>query len=126
MVKLFNSRSLASRQTAEKSIRATFEVLANRMYGDEAKDLAAQIPEELGQYLRGHEGENGTYMSLDEFYSAIADKAGIEVTEARDQVRAIFAVIEEAVTPGQFNHLRTNLSDEYAELFPARGAASGR
>ncbi|HAX75672.1 MAG TPA: DUF2267 domain-containing protein, partial [Cyanobacteria bacterium UBA11372] len=69
---------LDSREEAERATRATFEVLAERIVGDEAKDLASQLPQDLGQYLRGREGENGQAFSLKEFYQRVADKEGVE------------------------------------------------
>ncbi|NJL87333.1 MAG: DUF2267 domain-containing protein [Leptolyngbyaceae cyanobacterium SM1_1_3] len=106
-----------STEAVESFVQSVFEVLANRIYGNEAKDLASQLPEEIAQYLRGHEGENGTYMDLQTFYSRIAERSQLDVAEIPQKVRGLFAVIQKAVTPGQFDHLKVNLSDEYAELF---------
>lgn len=108
---------LDSPENAKRAIQATFEVLGGRIYGNEAKDLASQLPEEMAQYLRGHEGENGEYLSLQEFYEEVARKEGVDASAAANHVKAVFTVLAQAVTPGQFNHVRANLSDEYAELF---------
>ncbi|MFB2976780.1 DUF2267 domain-containing protein [Microseira sp. BLCC-F43] len=108
---------LDSREEAERATRATFEVLAERIVGNEAKDLASQLPQELGQYLRGREGENGQAFSLKEFYQRVADKEGVEPNIAAMHVRAVFTVLQQAVTPGEFADVRANFSPDYEELF---------
>lgn len=108
---------LDSREEAERVTRATFEILAERIVGNEAKDLASQLPQELGQYLRGREGENGQYFSLKEFYQRVADKEGVEPSIAAMHVRAVFTVLQQAVTPGEFADVRANFSPDYEELF---------
>ncbi|GET38136.1 DUF2267 domain-containing protein [Microseira wollei] len=108
---------LDSREEAERATRATFEVLAERIVGDEAKDLASQLPQELGQYLRGREGENGQAFSLKEFYQRVADKEGVEPNVAAMHVRAVFTVLQQGVTPGEFADVRANFSPDYEELF---------
>ncbi len=108
---------LDSREEAERATRATFEILAERIVGDEAKDLASQLPQDLGQYLRGREGENGQAFSLKEFYQRVADKEGVEPSVAAMHVRAVFTVLQQAVTPGEFADVRANFSPDYEELF---------
>jgi len=43
---------LDSCEEAERAVRATLETLRERIVGDEAKDLASQLPSEFGEYLR--------------------------------------------------------------------------
>lgn len=112
---------LDSRQAAEQAIRATLETVAERIVGNEASQLAAQLPAELGQYLRGHEGENGHFFSLQEFYQRVSQKAGVETVVAAVQARAVFAVLNQAVTPGEFADVKANFSDDYSELFAVPG-----
>lgn len=112
---------LDSRQAAEQAIRATLETVAERIVGDEASNLAAQLPAELGQYLRGHEGQNGNHFSLQEFYQRISQKAGVEQETAAVYARSVFAVLNQAVTPGEFADVKVNLSKDYDELFTTPG-----
>jgi uncharacterized protein (DUF2267 family) len=109
---------LDSRQEAERSVRATLETVRERLVGDEAKDLAAQLPKELGEYLRGREGENGGHFSFKEFIERVSAKEGVEPSVAIIHARAIFSVLENAVSPGEMKDVRVNLSDDYNELFP--------
>lgn len=114
---------LDSRQAAEQATRATLETVAERIVGNEASQLAAQLPQELGQCLRGHEGENGHPFSLQEFYQRVCQKAGLEPVAAAVQARAVFTVLNQAVTPGEFADVKANFSDDYSELFATPGKA---
>lgn len=114
-----STAQLESRQAAEQATRATLETVAERIVGNEASQLAAQLPAELGQYLRGHEGENGHHFSIKEFYQRVSEKAGVEPVSAATQVRAVFTVLNEAVTPGEFADVKANFSPDYHELFAA-------
>ena len=114
---------LNSREEAERAARATLETLKERIVGDEASQLAAQLPQELGDCLRGREGENGQHFSMQEFIGRVSEKEGVEPTAAAIHVRGVFSVLQQAVTPGEFDDIRVNLSDDYAELF-ATGSTS--
>ncbi|MDX2232104.1 MAG: DUF2267 domain-containing protein [Leptolyngbyaceae cyanobacterium bins.349] len=108
---------LDSKQSAEKAAAATLEAIAERIVGNEASQLAAQLPAELGKHLRGHEGENGGYFSLQEFYQRVSQKAGVDPVAAAVQARAVFTVLNQAVTPGEFADVKANFSNDYDELF---------
>lgn len=114
---------LNSREDAERAIRATLETIKERIVGDEASQLAAQLPKELGQYLHGREGEGGQYFKLDEFCQRVSEKEGVEPSIATNHARAVFAVLEEAVSPGEFADVRSNFSEDYEKLFAAKSEA---
>lgn len=111
---------LNSREDAERATRATLETIKERIVGNEASQLAAQLPKELGQYLHGREGEDGQYFKIDEFCQRVSEKEGVEPTIATNHARAVFAVLEEAVSPGEFADVRSNFSEDYEELFAAK------
>jgi uncharacterized protein (DUF2267 family) len=112
---------LDSHEAAEQATRATLETVAERIVGDEASQLAAQLPSALGQYLRGREGQNGGTFSLKEFYERVSQREGVEPLTATLHVRAVFAVLNMAVTPGEFQDVRANFSQDYDELFATPG-----
>lgn len=66
---------LNSRQEADRATRATLETIKERIVGDEAKDLASQLPKELAEYLHGREGQNGDFFKL-EFIRRMSEKEG--------------------------------------------------
>jgi uncharacterized protein (DUF2267 family) len=117
--KVQNFAQLESRQAAEQATRATLETVAERILGDEASHLAAQLPAELGQYLRGHEGENGHHFSVQEFYQRISQKSGLEPVAPDVQAKAVFKVLSEAVSEGELADVKINFSEDYSELFAA-------
>ena len=115
---------LQSREEAERATSATLETLKERIVGDEASQLAAQLPKDIGKYLLGREGEFGQHFSLEEFYQRVSAKEGVEVDASAMHVRAVFAVLQAAVTPGEFDDVRVNLSEDYEELFAVQSEKS--
>ncbi|MBF2004687.1 MAG: DUF2267 domain-containing protein [Chlorogloeopsis fritschii C42_A2020_084] len=109
---------LNSREEAERATRATLETIRERIVGDEANHLAAQLPEELAGYLRGREGESGQAFSMQDFISKVSEKEGVDPTAAVIHIRSVFTVLQDAVTPGEFADFQHNFSEDYAELFP--------
>ncbi|HEY9881322.1 MAG TPA: DUF2267 domain-containing protein [Leptolyngbyaceae cyanobacterium] len=106
-----------SKQEATQAIQATFETLAERLVGNEADQLAAQVPDELGQWLRGHRDEPGQHFSLQEFYHRVSDREGVDPTQATIHSRAVISVLGSAVTSGEFEDVKLNLPHDYQDLF---------
>ncbi len=108
---------ISSREAAERATQATLETIKERIVGDEAKDLAAQLPKPLADCLHGREGENGGNFDFQEFIRRVSEKEEVEPTNAVMHVRAVFTVLQDAVSPGEFSDLQVNFSADYAELF---------
>ncbi|MBW4684097.1 MAG: DUF2267 domain-containing protein [Komarekiella atlantica HA4396-MV6] len=106
-----------SREEAERSTRATLETVKERIPVDKAQDLATQLPQELGKYLRGKEEESNKSFNLQEFIARASHKENIEPTTAAIHVRAVFAVLQNAVKPEIFAAFHANFSHDYEELF---------
>lgn len=115
---------LNSREEAERAISATLQTLAERIVGDEASNLAAQLPEQIAQYLHGREGEIGEGFSVKEFYTRVSQRQGVEPTAVPNHVRAVFSVLNTAVSSGEFAQVRHNLSKDYDELFSPQASSS--
>lgn len=111
---------LDSRDEAERATRATLETIKERIVGNEASQLAAQLPSEFAKCLRGREGEDGQHFPIEEFYRRVSEKEGLEPTAIPIHVRAVFSVLQAAVTPGEFADVRANFSQDYEELFPVQ------
>jgi uncharacterized protein (DUF2267 family) len=111
---------------AEKAVRATLNTLAQRLAGGEPHDLASQLPEELKETVELTTGEGaGIRWDADEFVAKVAAREGCSPEQAREHVRAIFAALRDAVTPGEFDDITSQLDRSYRELLP-EGAAAGR
>lgn len=104
---------------AMRAIYATLETLGERLYGDEADNLAAQLPPALGAYLRLARRQES--FDLDEFFDRVAERqgAGIDLPQATFHARTVMSVLQEAVTPGEMADVRAQLSAEWDPLFAA-------
>jgi len=110
---------LSSRGAAERATRATLETLAERLAGGEAKDLAAQLPPELAEHLRGEWSAMGDRFSLDEFFRRVSQREGVDVPDAVFHARAVIEVLNEAVSRGEMDDVRAQLPAEFDRLFEA-------
>jgi uncharacterized protein (DUF2267 family) len=110
---------LSSRGEAERATHATLETLAERLTGGEAKDMASQLPHELGQHLRRDWSGTGERFSLEEFFQRVSVREGVELPEAVSHARAVIEVLSEAVSKGEMDDVRAQLPAEFDRLFEA-------
>lgn len=115
---------LASRGEAVKAIRATLETLSERLSGGEPKDLASQLPEEIGIYLRHTLEGLSQPFSLQEFYLRVSLRAHVPVPRAIHQARSVMAVLQTAVSQGEIDDVRKQLPAQFHELFTQPGQPS--
>jgi uncharacterized protein (DUF2267 family) len=108
---------LSSRGEAERATRATLETLAERLAGGEAKDLASQLPQEIGEYLRREWSGMGERFSLDEFFRRVSLREGVDLPDAIFHARAVIEVVSEAVSKGEMDDVRAQLPAEFDRLF---------
>lgn len=113
---------LASLEEATRATRATLETLGERLYGGEAGNLAAQLPEEIGLYLR--RGGGGESFDLDEFFGRVSLREGTDLPAAVFHARAVMDVLKEAVSPGLLRKVLDQLPEEYDRLFEAGSVGS--
>ncbi|MBN3882450.1 MAG: DUF2267 domain-containing protein [Nostoc sp.] len=106
-----------SREEAERATRATLETLKERIAGDDAEQIAAKLPQQLGDCLRGREGDSGNIFNLQEFIARASQKENIEPTTAAIHVRAVFTVLQNAISPETFAAFNAYFSHDYQELF---------
>ncbi|AFZ56338.1 DUF2267 domain-containing protein [Anabaena cylindrica FACHB-243] len=106
-----------SREEAERATHATLGTIKELIPNHEAQEIAAQLPEELGKSLSGKEAEPTQSFHLQEFIERTSHKENIEPTTAAIHVRAVFAVLQNAITPDQFRKFHTYFSHDYEELF---------
>lgn len=106
-----------SREEAERATRATLETLKERITGDEAQELAANLPQQLSDCLRRREGDSERSFNLQEFIARVSQKENIEPTITAIHVRAVFAVLQNAIKPEIFAAFHAHLSHDYEELF---------
>lgn len=105
---------IADRDEAARTAVVVLQALADRLTGGEADDLLAQLPEPLKSTINVTEAADP--MKPDEFVDRIARELQLPEEEARDRVRAVFGELREAVTPGEFEDVLSQLDRKYAEL----------
>ena len=104
-----------SREQAETLTRATLQVLAQRISGGEARDIARQLPPDLDAALRP-EHEQAEPFDLEVFVQRVADRSFVDHDAAVAGVRAVFQTLREAVTGDEFEDVLAQLPREYAAL----------
>jgi uncharacterized protein (DUF2267 family) len=117
-----NLAELDSNEDAQKTIRATLETLRERLAGNEPADLAAQLPQEIAPFVEGAGGQEA--FSVQEFYERVAHKEGTKSEEAVKHARAVATVLQTAVTGGALEDVRSQLGNDYEELFGQTGSSA--
>ena len=102
------------RADAERTAVAVLQALCDRLTGDEAWDLLAQLPARFKKAVTLTQAP--MQMSADEFVQRIGRELGLPHDDARDRVRAVFAVLREAVSWGELEDVIVQLDPEYADL----------
>ena len=116
-----NLAELDNNEEAEKAVRATLETLKERLAGNEPSNLAAQLPPEVAPYVEGDGGRQS--FSVGEFYNRVAQRVGVGHDEAVRHARAVATVVQTAVTGGELDDVRSQLGNDYEELFGQPGAS---
>jgi uncharacterized protein (DUF2267 family) len=106
-----------SREEAERATRATLQTITERIPGDEFKEVAAELPQELAQSLQRREGESSEAFNLQEFITRVSQRENIEPTTSAIHVRAVFAVLQNAIKPDKFSKFHNYFDHDYEELF---------
>jgi len=115
MIQAVQARAgIDDRYEAERTLDAVLRALADRLTGKEAEDLFAQLPSQLRDTIPITVAANP--MTPEEFVQRVARELQLPEDEARERVRAVFAVLREAVTRGEFEDVLSQLDAEYADL----------
>lgn len=118
---------LPSLDDAEAATRATLQTLAEHLNGDEAGQLASELPAELvdGMVTERREAER---FGLQEFVRRVGDRAGLDEATAQRRAQAVLAVAQRAVPVLQQHDMLSQLPSELGDLFrtgPGPDAARG-
>ena len=99
---------------ARRAITATLSTLSERISGGEAKDLAAQLPQELKEPVQ-RSGEEAEAFSLEEFLRRVGEREAVNADTAREHASAVVTVLREAVTGGQLDDIYAQLPQDTAD-----------
>ena len=117
--KVQHQARLGSESDTVSAVRATLETLGERLAGGQAAHTAAQLPEEIGYYLK--QAKRNESFELDTFYNRVAKRESVDYPDAVYHAKVVMSVLEEALTPGEMRDLRAQLPDEYNDLFELDG-----
>ncbi|MBV9231191.1 MAG: DUF2267 domain-containing protein [Chloroflexi bacterium] len=117
IAKVRDRARLASNLEAERAIKATLETLAERLGSNEAKDLAAQLPDELAMYMAPPFAGREERFSLDEFFQRVSEREGVAIVDADYHSRVVIGLLAESVTMGEIEDIRAQLPADFAKLF---------
>jgi len=110
-----NRADVAGWDRAQALINGTLRTLAERISGGEARDLAAQLPEEFKPSL-SDAAETAETFTVDEFVRRVAGRAGVGDDTALKGARAVMATVRDAVTSGEWDDIIAQLPKHYSEL----------
>lgn len=107
------------RDSAQQVTRVVLADLGRRLTGDEAQDLAAQLPEELKAPVTEHVAAEPVADDVDDYLRRVADHlgAGTDPEQARVHVRAVFSTLDQAISAGEIDDLRSQLPAGFGPLF---------
>jgi uncharacterized protein (DUF2267 family) len=111
-----------SQHDVDRTIAATLVTLGERLGGDQARRLAAQLPPTLQSALAGVSGPP-RILDEREFLRRAAARMRLSPSEARDRVRAVLHVLQQAISGGERQRLRRALASGCASLLRAPAAA---
>jgi len=111
-----NGAHLPSMEMALNATRATLETLAERLGADEARHLAAQLPQGIGQYLGGRKAV-AEHFSSKEFLKRISAREGTDLQVSSHHARAVLDALKLAVSDGEMRSVLEHLPADYAPLF---------
>jgi uncharacterized protein (DUF2267 family) len=105
-------RTGASPEEANVLSLATLATLSERISGGEARDLAAQLPDRLRNWLLPTE-ENAENFGLTEFLRRVGVHADVDADRAEQGTRAVLATLREAVAGKEFTDTVAQLPKEF-------------
>jgi uncharacterized protein (DUF2267 family) len=110
---------LPSADEATAAIEATLITLSERVPDDQARDLAEQLPDEVGTYLSA--ADDMESFDYDEFVARVMKREGETGPEDRPvaarHAQAVVAVLLDAVESRESDDLLSYLTEDYAPLF---------
>lgn len=112
---VINRLKLGSRAEGVRATRAVLTTLAERLQQGEATDLAGSLPMEIDYYVLS--SEHDQRFGWDEFLERVGDRANIDEAEAAYYAQSLLEVVAETVPGGELGDLRSNLPEEFEELF---------
>lgn len=108
-------RGKVPRGLAQALTYASLQTLGQRISGGEAEDLASQLPAELQPSLLEAD-QAAEDFDAEDFARRVAEQVSVATDTARDGARAVLETLREAVSPGEWDRVTAQLSEDYRAL----------
>lgn len=112
---------MKSYEQAESATRSTLNALGKALPEAEATQLAEQLPEGLAGRLTGQPSEPERLSNPDDFLHRVGQGEDAPAPEVENHVRAVMAVLGEAVGPDRLQSVRAALPDGFFRFFQPVG-----
>ena len=110
---------IGSEEGADSIVKAALGILASSMSEEQARKLAARLPEPLTfERLRGHQARP-VDITIEEFFSEIGAQFRISPDEARTVIDEVFRLAKEAIGEDAASELEYEMPPDVAEEFEA-------
>lgn len=118
LIRMVATKAEIETEHSEAMINATLRTLGERINGDEAKHLAAQLPGDIGAPLveAADESADGERFDADEFVERVAKRVGTAASESERTVKAVFDTLREAVATGEWADVLSQLPNDMDRL----------
>lgn len=111
LAKVQQRAGIDSKEEAVAAIRATINVLADRLHGGQPSDILSELPTEILTLLRSQEMRDGAAYGFDGFVERVSEEEGTSVAIAGQHIRGVLVTVREAIS-------RKELHDTLAQLPP--------
>jgi uncharacterized protein (DUF2267 family) len=105
------------REQAERAMSATLQTLGEHLDREEARQVAAQLPPEVAPWI-AKSTPGAERFDADEFLRRVAQRAGVDVGDARRHAAAVLDALSRAVSTKEWDDLVAELPSDFAPLLP--------
>jgi uncharacterized protein (DUF2267 family) len=107
---------------AGRALRAALKTLGERPSGEEARDIADHLPEQLRPLIT--DGDRPDPFDVDEFLHRLARREGVPADVAARHALAVFAALGRAVGWGEVRDMEPEFPQDFRALLVAAEAAA--
>ncbi|MCY1077213.1 DUF2267 domain-containing protein [Archangium lansingense] len=107
-------------EEAERAAVSILCVLEQRLFGEEAAHLEAQLPGKLKDLLircERHLGKPASKFGKEGFIQMVAEDLGVDSFEAEKKIRAVFTAVRDQVSEGEIDDVIGQLPADLRELW---------
>ncbi len=107
-------------EEAEKAAVSVLCVLEQRLFGEEAAHLEAQLPGKLQDLLmrcERHIGKPASKFGREDFIRMVSEDLGMDAFQAEKQIRAVFSALRDQVSEGEIEDVIGQLPADLRELW---------